>query len=107
MGVKPPGPATYPKSEPAKGPIRSNGHPATPAGCAADPTGLGYANKQGSSAAVAPREATSQALLRMSWDAVSPSRALWQEQPPSAAEALATLAGHDPRPLLVLRECEY
>src|SRR5262245_37892784 len=105
--MKPPGPATYPTGEPAKPVIHSNGRPSTRAGHAADTTGTGYANKQGSGGpAAATREATSQQLLRMSWDYGYAPRTMWQDQTLPASVSLATLAGGDPRPLLVLRGCE-
>jgi hypothetical protein len=43
----------------------------------------------------------------MHWDYGYAARSPGQEQPLTASEALAALAGGDARPLLVLRECEH
>lgn len=51
------------------------------------------------------RQETSLLLLRWSWDGGA-GAALRSPQPLPAAEALAAIADGDPRPLLVLRECD-
>ena len=68
-------------------------------------TGSGNALPKNGSALV-PREPTASQILHVSWDFGSAPRSTWAEQPLPASEALAALAGDDPRPLLVLRECE-
>ena len=74
-----------------------------PSGGPSTPTSGTKSKSSGSKSTLHQRQATSQLLLQWDWDR---SAGAAQRDPLPREQALAALSDGDPRPLLVLRECE-